>query len=73
MTKLISAKAVKKMMKVEAANASAGATGACMVMRYQPRTTVSCLEMTKAACDQVDRNLGNEGHAKFLGNGRRCL
>lgn len=73
MVSQISAKAVKKIMKTEATNASSGPTGACMVMRYQPGTTVSCHEMTKAACDQVDRNLGNDGHAKFLGNGTRCL
>lgn len=69
----MTAKQVRTLMKAEAAKAGQGEIGACMVMRFQPGTHVTCQEMTKAACDLVDRKLGDSGHARFLGTGTRCL
>ncbi len=61
------------MLKKAGSQSSNGQKGACMVMRYQPKTTVICEELTKAACDLVDTQLGDNGHARFLGTGTRCL
>ncbi len=69
----ITAKEVRTMLATADVQASSGAKGACMVMRYHPNTRVTCKEITKAACDIVDRELGNDGHAHFVGPGTKCL
>ncbi len=72
MAKKISAKDVRTMVNTAQTQSSSGPTGACIVVRYQPRSHVACYEITKGACQRVQDLLGDDGHVRFMGPGSKC-
>ena len=68
----ITAKQVRSLVNKTALQTSSGPTGACLVVRYQPGTQVTCYEVTQETCRLVHEGLGDNGHARFMGVGTKC-
>lgn len=66
------ARDVRKLVDETLSTAGPGRVGACMVMRYKAGTKVSCVQTTEQVCIQIDRQLGDDGHARYLGDGTPC-
>ncbi|RST78879.1 hypothetical protein EJC49_25335 [Aquibium carbonis] len=66
------AKDVRRLVDETLSSAGGGRVGACMVMRYKAGTKVSCVQTTEQVCIQIDRQLGDDGHARYLGDGTSC-
>lgn len=62
----------KPLMASITSESSAGNSGACVATRHHPGTIDVCREMSKEACDIVDKELGNDGFTKFYGPGSHC-
>lgn len=66
-------KQLRSMVSVATREHTSGPKGACLVFRHKPRTQVTCYETTEAACEIVNKRLGNDGHTMFEGVGTKCF